>query len=65
MSDNTDDLIRRTNELLKQLSTRPTAPYWAPFPDFVDSVEEEAKCECGSDRAKLPTHSDWCPKYGS
>ena len=20
-------------------------------------------CECGSDKAKLPTHSTWCPKY--
>jgi len=21
------------------------------------------KCECGSDTAKLGTHSDWCPKH--
>lgn len=25
--------------------------------------KEEKKCECGSDTAQVPYHSDWCPKH--
>jgi Zn-dependent M32 family carboxypeptidase len=21
------------------------------------------KCECGAEKCRLPSHSDWCPKY--
>ncbi len=26
-------------------------------------AKKEAKCECGSEKAKVPGHSTWCPKY--
>lgn len=25
-------------------------------------IVEDTQCECGSDKAKIPTHSSWCPK---
>ena len=27
------------------------------------TLKPDIKCECGSDIAKLGTHSDWCPKH--
>lgn len=47
MPDNLEERMKLLRKLL------------APYPDF---VAEEPKCECGSDKTKLPTHSDWCPK---
>lgn len=26
-------------------------------------VFHKPKCECGSEKAKIPGHSTWCPKY--
>jgi hypothetical protein len=60
ISDMPDDIEERMKELYRRIYRNIGAsPYIAPYPDF---VEEELKCECGSDKAKLPTHSDWCPK---
>ena len=29
----------------------------------VFGAEKKLKCECGSEKAKVPGHSTWCPKY--
>ena len=50
--DEIDAIIRKANELLER-------KWRSTWPTFYD---EPKKCECGSDKAKLPTHSDWCPK---
>lgn len=31
--------------------------------DFTIDMTYATKCECGSEKCKLPTHSSWCPKY--
>jgi hypothetical protein len=28
----------------------------------LSQCQRAPKCECGSDKAKLPFHSSWCPK---
>lgn len=35
----------------------------APCVDRLAFNELSRKCECGSDKLRLPTHSAWCPKY--
>lgn len=29
---------------------------------YVPNPPTPVRCECGSDKVKLPTHSSWCPK---
>lgn len=29
-----------------------------------NGLEVTLKCECGSDKAGVPTHSNWCPRAG-
>lgn len=40
---------------------------WYPYNYPVEYIEVkivvEKKCECGCEKAKVPGHSTWCPKY--
>jgi hypothetical protein len=35
----------------------PDSEVWLPAEPL------KIKCECGSEKAELPTHSTWCPKH--
>ena len=47
------------------LGAQPTDPAqieWVMIDDEED-LKPQVICECGSEVAKLPFHSIWCPKY--
>lgn len=43
----------------------PDAPAYLSFKFFDVAPKAANACECGSEKAKLPTHSEWCPKAGT
>lgn len=55
-------------EYRKRLLTAIRGGLWVRCPiqhiEFTITLDKP-KCECGSEKAKVPGHSSWCPKFRS
>lgn len=67
MYDETEEQKRQSEEFRRRIANNLDAldghvhedhPMWNDEP----TTKLELKCECGSDKANVPFHSQWCPK---